>query len=652
MLGQGTRRRPNIVVALSDDHGWGDVGYRGHKYLRTPELDKMAASGLRFDRFYSGAPICSAARAALLTGRSPHRTGITTHGQALRLQERTVAQALRDANYATGHFGKWHLDGIHGVPTQGGPVISAHSHTPGAFGFETWLSNFGIFDLDPVFGRRRLGPAVYEGESCAVLVRHAVHFMQQAASRQQPFFAAVWFANPHVPWVTLPRFRKPYAHLTKCNKYKSHDECSKKTEAERNQSWFFRPDCDCYLRDVDSYYGEVAAIDESMGLLRSELRRLALENETIVWFQSDNGPENGLRKYAPFPSTAGLRGYKKTLLEGGVRVPAILEWPGVVLPRISRFPSSALDVFPTIAELVGLPEETMQQPQDGMSLVPLLMASEDPEGRSKPIPFCYFEHYQFGNGWALIDNDFKLIRWSSPAAGPTYTMGVRTSFDEARGETLSDEQRRARDTATRLLHHQPMLLFNLKNDSKEVVNLIGRWKEPRAAAALTRMSRLLDEFALSVNRSQNGLDYADGRIWAQPPNERWCMIDCYQPLLQNISELWGHTHVMGLLRRSRLKEAEGRLANGTKLLRHHSTDRKSWNALAGPSHHLMLRDLPTECKNESIPRAPGLQGNGSGSAVPGPTTCRTKGSRCVNEWPWVFNRTNRWSCSCYDELSS
>ncbi|MEM9018038.1 MAG: sulfatase-like hydrolase/transferase, partial [Verrucomicrobiota bacterium] len=126
--------KPHIVLVMADDQGWGQTGYNGHPHLLTPNLDEMAANGLRFNRFYSGASNCSPTRATVLTGRSNDRTGVLNHGYPLRLQEKTVAQALRDAGYATGHFGKWHLNGLRGP---GVPVLAEDTHSPGAFGFET-----------------------------------------------------------------------------------------------------------------------------------------------------------------------------------------------------------------------------------------------------------------------------------------------------------------------------------------------------------------------------------------------------------------------------------------------------------------------------------------------------------------------------------
>src|SRR6056297_3398590 len=134
---QSEKSQPNIILIMTDDQGWSQTGYYNHPVLETPNLDSMSANGLRLDRFYAGAPVCSPTRASVLTGRANNRTGVPAHGYALRLQEKTIAQALRAEGYATGHFGKWHLDALRGP---GVPILADDPHGPAAFGFERWLT--------------------------------------------------------------------------------------------------------------------------------------------------------------------------------------------------------------------------------------------------------------------------------------------------------------------------------------------------------------------------------------------------------------------------------------------------------------------------------------------------------------------------------
>jgi arylsulfatase A-like enzyme len=139
LLGGQGDRRPNIVLVMADDQGWGDVGYNGHPVLKTPRLDEMAAAGLRFDRFYAAAPVCSPTRGSVMTGRHPNRFGCFQWGHSLRPNEVTLAEILKGAGYATGHFGKWHLGSVRA----GSPV------NPGASGFDRWLSAENFYDNDP-----------------------------------------------------------------------------------------------------------------------------------------------------------------------------------------------------------------------------------------------------------------------------------------------------------------------------------------------------------------------------------------------------------------------------------------------------------------------------------------------------------------------
>ena len=158
--------RPHIVLLMADDQGWGQTGYYNHPVLKTPNLDAMAAAGLRFDRFYAGAPVCSPTRASVLTGRTNDRTGAESHGYALRRQEITIAKMLHDAGYVTGHFGKWHLNAMRGP---GVPILKTDDHHPGEFGFDRWISVTNFFDRDPIMSRRGEFEQ-FQGDSSEIVV--------------------------------------------------------------------------------------------------------------------------------------------------------------------------------------------------------------------------------------------------------------------------------------------------------------------------------------------------------------------------------------------------------------------------------------------------------------------------------------------------
>ncbi len=355
--------KPNIIFVMADDMGWGQTGYRGHPLLKTPNLDAMAANGLRFERFYAGGPVCSPTRASVLTGRSHDRTGVLQHGYALRLQEKTIAQALKSAGYVTGHFGKWHLNGLRGP---GAPILTDDPLGPGAFDFDEWVSVTNFYDMDPLMSRKGEFED-FAGDSSEIAVNEAVKFFDKHRSKDKPIFAVIWYGTPHSPFKASDSDRAPFAHL-----------------------------------DADSahHYGELVAMDRSIGTLRAKLREFGLEKDTLLVFCSDNG---GLPKITP-ETVGGLRGFKGTVFEGGLRVPGIFEWPGTIAPRVTSYPACVMDLFPTVVDVSGLPVEAMLDPVDGHSLRPLFAGGpEAPEKREAPIGFRY------NKSRALVDDRYKLL---------------------------------------------------------------------------------------------------------------------------------------------------------------------------------------------------------------------------------------------------
>ncbi len=424
----GSSPKPNIVLIMTDDQGWGQTGYYNHPILKTPNLDAMAANGLRFDRFYAGAPVCSPTRASVLTGRANHRTGVPAHGYALRLQEKTLPAALRKAGYITGHFGKWHLNGLRGP---GVPVMAEDSHNPGAFGFDEWLTVSNYFDINPRMSRKGTIED-FKGDSSEVIVREALKFIASSKKRRKPFLSIIWDGSPHKPWKASKEDRKAFSELN-----------------EKSQH----------------HYGELVAFDRSIGVLRKGLQDLGIADNTLVWFCSDNG---GLSRIEP-DTVGGLRGNKGSIWEGGLRVPGIIEWPSRVKPRITKYPSSTMDIFPTIADILDLPESALLNPTDGISIVPLL--TKKIEERNKPIPFRYK-----GKG-ALIQNDYKL---------------VVTSIDKKQCElyNLNDNPRESRDIS--------------KNESE----------------MFDRMKSIFFKWNEGVDASISGKDYPEGRVRDGEPKPR------------------------------------------------------------------------------------------------------------------------------------
>ena len=418
-------RMPNIVLIMTDDQGWGETGYYHHPALKTPNLDAMAANGLRFDRFYAGAPVCSPTRASVLTGRANDRCGVPNHGHALRLQEKTLPQALKRRGYTTGHFGKWHLDGLTGP---GAPILKDDPRGPGAFGFDEWLSATNYFDMNPVLSRNGKFEA-FKGDTSSVIVGEALKFIRAAAQDKKPCFAVIWDGSPHKPWIASKEDQELFPGL---------DEESRK------------------------HYGELAAFDRGVGMLRNGLRDLKIENDTLVWYCSDNGGLGGVT-----PGTVGnLRGLKGSVWEGGLRVPGIVEWPAAIKPRVTAYPASTMDIFPTIAAVLGLTQSDLLEPVDGGSLAELF--NREIARREKPIPFRYQKQ------GALVDNDFKLV---------TENIG------EGSWE-----------------------LYNLKADTGETKNIAGEQPE-----IFGRMKSTFEKWNASVDGSVAGRDYPEGKVRADEP---------------------------------------------------------------------------------------------------------------------------------------
>lgn len=433
--------RPDIILVMADDMGWGQTSYYGHPVLQTPNLDAMAAAGLRFDRFYAGAPNCSPTRATVMTGRNNDRVGVFDHGFPLRLQERTIAQALRDVGYATAHFGKWHLNGLQGP---GVPVLASDERNPGAFGFETWLSVTNFFDMDPILSRQGEFEE-FQGDSSEIVVDEALRYLRARNDDDAPVFVVIWYGSPHSPFVAADPDRTEFSDL--------EDESAR-------------------------HYGELVAMDRSIGTLRAGLRELGMAENTLLWFNSDNG---GLPGITP-ETVGGLRGFKGSVYEGGLRVPAVVEWPArIAEPRVTAHPSGTFDIFPTVAEIVGLEDSVLIEPVDGVSLAPLFAGESG--ARAKPMGFSH------KGKAALIDNDWKILT---------------TNVEEGNYE-----------------------VYNLKDDPEESSDLSS--SSPETA----RLRAALDAFVESVADSRAGKDYPEGQVDpAHPTRRMWHEIDAYKPYFE------------------------------------------------------------------------------------------------------------------------
>ncbi len=356
-------QQPNIILLMGDDHGWEETGYNGHPHLKTPVMDDMAATGLRMDRFYSAAPVCSPTRASVLTGRHPNRCGTFSANFSTRPEEITVAHILGQSGYACGHFGKWHV----------GPVKAGSPTNPGAMGFDEWLSHDNFFEMNPTFSRHGGPPEKFEGESSEILIDETIRFIGQAKRNRKPSFSVVWFGSPHEPYSGLEEDLALYRNLPK----EFQERYARITDMKTGRGAKVRLD-----KVLQARFAEITAMDRAMGRLRDYLKDEGLRQNTLVWYCGDNGVPGDGR------ITETLRASKGSVYDGGVRVPSLIEWPeGIPEPRTTKVNSVTSDMLPTLCDLAGAP--LPERPLDGISLKPLL--DGEMTERSKPICFWSYD---------------------------------------------------------------------------------------------------------------------------------------------------------------------------------------------------------------------------------------------------------------------
>jgi arylsulfatase A-like enzyme len=447
---------PHIILVMADDQGWGDMAYNGHPVVQTPNFDNLAASGLRFDRFYAAAPVCSPTRGSVMTGRHPNRFGCFSWGNTLRPQELTIAEVLKSAGYVTGHFGKWHLGSVQ----VGSPV------NPGASGFDEWFSAPNFFENDPILSRE--GTAVQlNGESSEVTVDAAIQFIRKHVNSDKPVFTVVWFGSPHLPHI-----------------------------ASKQDSLLY-PGLDPALQH---FYGEITGMDRAVGKLRQELKTLGITKNTLLWYCSDNG---GL----PYVGTTGGRGHKGQIYEGGLRIPSIIEWPEKIKqPKATNLPANTSDIFPTLLEVAGITMEN-KPVLDGISLLPAI--EEKMENRPRPMGFWQYtspgrrtpsaqwmaellaaqkQGKMVSDSVRLVLDAGKITKQYSENSFPGHAAWLDWPWKLHRIQNKTDEI--------------TLELYNLKNDSLEQNNLADSEFE-KVEVLLPQ----LEKWQQSVIRSLNGKDY-------------------------------------------------------------------------------------------------------------------------------------------------
>jgi arylsulfatase A-like enzyme len=395
----GAEARPNIVLLMADDLGYGDTGFNGHEIIQTPSLDQMAADGVVMTNFHAGAPVCSPTRGTALTGRHAFRYGIYSANRGhLRPGEITIPELLTEQGYATGHFGKWHLGTLSKtMSSKGEKRAPEENYSPPAWhGYErSFVTESAVATWNPSQGGRANdnpfwddGVAVdpddpsLSGGAGRVVMDRAIPFIRQAVADGRPFFAVVWFHAPHEPIVAGPEYLAMY---------EGHGEAA-------------------------HYYGAITEMDEQIGRLRVELESLGVADNTFITFTSDNGPEGKEAKGKKAGTTGGLRGRKRSLYEGGVRVPTVTVWPKVAGPgTVTDVPTSTLDYLPTVLDMLNI-EMPDDRPIDGVSLIPLLSGTANT--RAEPIPFWH------KNRMTLIEGELKLvITPDKPDSDELYDLG-------------------------------------------------------------------------------------------------------------------------------------------------------------------------------------------------------------------------------------
>jgi len=382
----GPAPRPNIILIMSDDQGWYDAGFNGNRDIKTPWLDSLAANGIVFDRFYSASAVCSPTRASLITGRNPLRMNIPyANAGHMMSEEITLAEILKREGYATGHFGKWHLGtlsktvfdanrggreefiGEYSIPTEHGydtffcteskvptydPMVFPASFREGESKRYGWKAiedgdSAKVYGTAYWAGENQVEQYNISGDDSRVIMDRVIPFIENSLREKQPFFTSIWFHTPHLPVVSDSMYRSYYKEMDLARQL---------------------------------YYGTITAMDEQVGRLWNEIKEAGMEEETILFFCSDNGPE------VETPGSAGIfRERKRSLYEGGVRVPAFVIWKNTLEGggRID-FPAVTSDYMPTLLDILDLdyPDE---RPVDGVSILGALQGRD--KERQAPIGF-------------------------------------------------------------------------------------------------------------------------------------------------------------------------------------------------------------------------------------------------------------------------
>lgn len=365
---------------MTDDQHWDEIGYNGHGII-TPHIDEMARTGIEFTRYYAGHSRCTPARACIMTGRNNVRTGSMApnkfvEGQnGINKNEKCLPVLFNAAGYRTGHFGKWHLD----EDGSSNPIEMGFDHAIWSHNKYNDGVSFQIGDTD-----ERMAT---EGDCSEATVRIALDFIEECVNDDTPFFATIYYGSPHASYESSEEYRSLY------------------------------PDSPC-----QDYLAEITGVDASVGILREELEKMGVDQNTQIWFCTDNGASGQGGCGSDICGADGcyesqLSRKKKSMYEGGIRVPGTLIWPAVITsPKVIDAPVSGLDFYPTFKEMLGVDyPDDQPMPLDGENVMPIIMGEAD--DRNNALPFWGIATQKLDGIYAgadsesaLVEKRFKIIR--------------------------------------------------------------------------------------------------------------------------------------------------------------------------------------------------------------------------------------------------
>ena len=378
--------RPNIIYILADDVGYGDLSCYGQEKFQTPNLDRMAAEGMRFTEHYAGACVCAPSRFTLMMGKHIARAHTEGQGQELHVGDRTIANLLQDNGYATAMIGKWGLGRRTGLPNLKGfdywygflDQRRAHFHYP------EWVWKNGSKEMLPD------NPEKHTWHTQDLFTREALQFIRK--NHDRPFFVYLPLTLVHAELIVPAEFEQPFLG-------KLDDKPQETKPYAILKGGYNKP-----RNRHAAFAGAMSFLDRDIGKVFALLKELGIDEKTLVIFTSDNGPHGeGGADPRYFNSSGGLRRGKGWLYEGGIRVPMIARWPGRIAPdSTTDHPSWFPDIFPTLAEIGGI--KIGQDDLDGISLAPTLFG----KGKQQAGPYLYWSHHRQR---AVREGKWKLVRF-------------------------------------------------------------------------------------------------------------------------------------------------------------------------------------------------------------------------------------------------